>query len=281
MLIHYLGDGMDSLQDKLECLRGILAKMESALLAYSGGVDSTLLLKVASDVLKEKASAVTADSEIYPPRQLEEAQEYAKMLGVKHTSIVTNELANENFVSNTPERCYYCRKELFSKLFELAKELGLNYVINGSNYDDVNDFRPGMRAATEFGVRSPPKEAKLTKAEIRIISKKLGLPTSDKPSSACLSTRFPYGTKITKNKLARVGYAEEHLAEFGIKQLRARDHGDIARIEVPKAEMHIFLNEHVAEKIIECLKALGYTYISFDLEGYRTGSMNESLKGKS
>ncbi|MCK4347856.1 MAG: ATP-dependent sacrificial sulfur transferase LarE [Thermoplasmatales archaeon] len=263
---------------KLETLKSILAEMESVLISYSGGVDSTFLLKVASDVLKDKAIAVTASSEIHSSKELEEAKKNAKMLGVRHFVINTNELDNENFVSNTPERCYYCKKELFSKLWELAKQYGLNYVIDGSNYDDVNYFRPGMRAVSELGVKSPLKDAKLTKEEIRNLSKRMNLPTWDKPSFPCLATRFPYGSEITKEKLLRVKRAEQFLAKFGIKQLRVRDYGDIARIEVMKEDMRIFLDENISKKIVDELTDLGYTYITLDLQGYRTGSMNEPLK---
>jgi uncharacterized protein len=266
------------LSSKFESLKSILAKMESALIAYSGGVDSTFLLKVASDILKDEAIAVTASSETYPSRELEEAKKNANMFGVRHKVIETNELDDTCFTSNTPERCYYCKKELFSKLWELAKQYGLNYVIDGSNYDDESDFRPGMKAASEFNVKSPLKDAMLTKEEIRILSKKMSLPTWDKPSSPCLSTRFPYGSKIKKEKLLRVRRAEQFLAKFGIKQLRVRDYGDIARIEVMKEDMRIFLDENISKKIVDELTDLGYTYITLDLQGYRTGSMNEPLK---
>ncbi len=272
-------EGIDTeLSGKLERLEKILSTMGSTLVAYSGGVDSTFLLKVSSDVLKDKTLAVTANSEIYPPGELEEAEGNAKMLGVRHKVIETNELDDTCFTSNTPERCYYCKKELFSKLFQLANQFDLDHIIDGSNYDDLYDFRPGMKAASELGVKSPLKDAMFTKEEIRILSKKMSLPTWDKPSSPCLSSRFPYGSKITKEKLLRVKLAEEFLSKFGIRQLRVRDHGDIARIEILKPDMGILLKEDVSKKITDRFHALGYTYITLDLKGYRTGSMNESLK---
>ncbi|TET44088.1 MAG: ATP-dependent sacrificial sulfur transferase LarE [Dehalococcoidia bacterium] len=274
------GDGTVGLSVKLESLKSILSEMGGVLIAYSGGVDSTFLLKVASSVLGDRVLAVTASSETYPSGELGEAKKNARMLGVKHVVINTNELDDENFASNPPERCYYCKKELFSKLMGLAKQYELNYVADGSNYDDIGDFRPGIRAASQFGVRSPLKEAMLTKGEIRALSREMKLPTWDKPPQACLSTRFPYGTRIMREKLSRVELAEEFLAGFGIKQLRVRVHGDIARIEVPKEDMRLFLDEDISKEIVDRFKTLGYTYVTLDIQGYRMGSMNEPLKSE-
>jgi uncharacterized protein len=268
---------MMQLSSKLKSLEKILTDMQSVLVAYSGGTDSTFLLKVASNILVDKAIAVTARSETYTAREFQEAKQNAEIIGAKHITVHTNELDDPNFASNPSDRCYYCKKELFTKLYELAKQHGLSYVIDGSNCDDERDFRPGMKAAAEFRVRSPLKEAGFTKEEIRTLSKNMNLPTWDKPPLPCLSTRFPYGTPITREKVLRVASAEEYLTGFGIRQLRVRDHGDIARIEVQRADMPMFFDEKIATQIMEKFKALGYMYITLDLQGYRMGSMNEPL----
>ncbi len=268
------------MEKKLANLKKILSRMKSVLVAFSGGVDSTFLLKVACEVLKDKVVAVTANSEIYPISELEEAKKRAQEFGVKHIIIHTEELSQEEFINNTPRRCYFCKKELFSKLKEIAKEKSLNCVVDASNYDDIADFRPGREAARELGIRSPLEKAKFTKKDIRTLSHRIKLPTWNKPSLACLASRIPYQTRISKEKLKRIGEGEKFLRELGIRQVRLRDHGDIARIEIAKEEMSSFLKENLLEQITDRLKKLGYTYVTLDLEGYRTGSMNETLEEK-
>lgn len=261
---------------KLQNLEEILARMESVLIAYSGGTDSTLLLKIAKDTLGEKVLAVTANSPTYSSEEMKAAEKMAKTLAAKHLIIETQELADPNFVTNPPDRCYHCKQELFRKLGAVAKERDLNYVLDGSNYDDLSDFRPGMRAGQELGVRSPLKEAMLTKEDIRKFSKELGLPTWDKPSLACLASRFPYGTMITEEVLVKLDKAERFIKGLKIAQVRVRHHGTLARIEVLKEDLSVLVQRR--DEIVRTFKDLGYTYVTVDLQGYRTGSMNETLE---
>jgi uncharacterized protein len=262
---------------RLSRLRGTIEQYGSLLVAFSGGCDSSLLLKVAHEVLGKRVVAVTARSETYPSHEYQDAVEFATALGVRHITIDTSELGVEGFSSNPPNRCYFCKAELFGKLLELAKENDVEYVADGASLDDASDHRPGMRAAAELGVVSPLKEAGLTKDDIREISHELGLPTWDKPSFACLASRFPYGEEITAEKLQMVGEAETYLRNLGFRQLRVRHHGKIARIEVPEADIERFLERSIRENVVAKLRQLGYLYVSLDLRGYRTGSLNEVL----
>jgi uncharacterized protein len=247
------------------------------LVAYSGGVDSTLLLCVASQVLGKNVLAVIATSETYPQKEVRAARSLARQLGVDHLVVKTRELENPKFAQNSPLRCYHCKQELFSRLKKIAEERSIPSILDGSNYDDRSDYRPGSKAAKELGIRSPLREAGLTKAEIRALSKASGLPTWDKPSLACLASRFPYDTPIKRRNLVQVGKAEDILRELGLTQVRVRHHGEIARIEVKPAEFGKIMTVKTRERISRHLKKLGYTYITLDLDGYRTGSLNEPL----
>lgn len=251
--------------------------MGSLAVAFSGGVDSTFLLKVAADVLGDRALAVTARSSTYPERELREAEAFAKSLGARHVVIDSEELDIPGYSDNPVNRCYFCKRELFEKVRETARKNGIRYVADGSNQDDLGDYRPGMKAADELQVVSPLKAAGMTKDDIRLLSKELDLPTWNKPAFACLASRFPYGQKITREKLAMVDRAEQFLLDLGFRQVRVRHHGDLARIEVDPDERGRFFSGDLMGKVYEGLKSIGFTYVTLDLKGYRTGSMNEAI----
>jgi uncharacterized protein len=261
------------LKEKNKKLEDILLQIGKVIIAFSGGVDSTFLLARAKEVLgKENVLAVTAKSETFPEREYNEAIQLIETIGVGHKTITIHELENKNFVSNTHLRCYHCKTGLFTNVKELAKQLDFPYVIDGTNASDVHDYRPGMKALDELQVKSPLKDAGLTKEDIRILSKEMNLPTWNKPSFACLSSRIPYGTQITQDKIDQLDACENYLYSLGIKQLRVRHHGNIARIEADEQGFDIVVkNRHDIERKF---KEFGFAYITLDLAGYRTGSMN-------
>ncbi|MDI6704333.1 MAG: ATP-dependent sacrificial sulfur transferase LarE [bacterium] len=270
-----------SIDKKIKRLRKILLNMESVLLAYSGGVDSTLLLKVANDVLKDRCLAVTVGTETYPKKRIKKAVNLARNLDIlRHKVIDMKILEVPGFVNNSENRCYLCKREIFQNLLDLAKDEGLRYVIEGTNYDDVSDFRPGIKALEELKIRSPLKDAILTKGEIRYISREMDLSTWDKPPFTCLVSRIPYGVKITLEALQMIDEAERLIHELGLRQVRVRHYGDLARIELNRNEIPWVFERGLNEKIVSRLKELGYTYITIDLEGYRRGSMDIKLKEK-
>jgi uncharacterized protein len=258
---------------KLTRLVGILRGMHSAVLAYSGGVDSTFLLKALQNS-GIRTLAVTAVSEITPHNDLHVANEIAAGLGIEHRIIETDAMLKEEFLLNTPERCFVCKDELFKKLSDIAISEGYMFVLDGSNVDDTKDCRPGMKAAAKYNVRPPLIEASLSKKDIRELSRQLNLSTWDRPSSPCLATRFPYGQRITKGAMERVGKAEDFLRGLGLHEVRVRVHDEIAMIEVDKEEIGTLLTSERRSLISEKLKSLGYRFVSLDLDGYRTGSMN-------
>jgi uncharacterized protein len=280
-------DGAEGVQEltpdlkaRYERLQALLRDMGRVVIGYSGGVDSTLVMKVAHDVLGDNAVAVTGDSEAFPQGEVDAALEVAERMGVKVTRVRTHELANPHFAVNTPNRCYHCKTELFTELQQVARERNIPWIVDGSHADDgkPGDHRPGMRAAEERGVRSPLREAGMSKADVRALALFLGVPNWDKPSFACLSSRFPYGTQITAELLAQLDGCEKFLRELGFRQFRVRHHDTVARIEVEPHDIPRLVE--LREPINARFKELGYTYVTLDLEGYRSGKMNDTLTRK-
>jgi uncharacterized protein len=264
------------IEEKLRELQRYLSRLDNALIAFSGGVDSTFLAKVSYDVLGNRVLAVTATSPMHPKSELEEATKLAKKIGLPHLVVEFNDILEiEEFKKNPLNRCYICKSNLFSRFKAVAEEKGFKYILEGTNADDVSDFRPGRRALKELGILSPLLECGIKKEEIRILSKKMGLPTWSKPSYACLASRIPYGEEITYDKLSMVEKAEEDLRDLGFSGFRVRYHGDIGRIELPKEQMKRIFEEGIRKEVVKRIKDAGFKYVALDLEGYRTGSLNE------
>ncbi|MEM7555683.1 MAG: ATP-dependent sacrificial sulfur transferase LarE [Cyanobacteria bacterium P01_A01_bin.84] len=265
------------LTEKLEQLKTIFAQMQQALIAYSGGVDSTLVAKIAYDILGDRALAVTAISPSLLPEELEDAKIQAATIGIKHQIVETREMENPDYTSNPVNRCYFCKSELHDTLKRLAIKWGYPYVVDGVNGDDLRDYRPGIQAAKERGARSPLAEMGVTKTQVRQLSQELGLPWWDKPAQPCLSSRFPYGEEITITKLQRVGRAEVYLRKLGWKNLRVRSEGDTARIELLPDQIKDFVSTTDLPSVVDTFQELGFMYVTLDLEGYRSGKLNRVL----
>lgn len=261
---------------KLNQLKETIGRLESVLIAFSGGVDSSLLLHIAKEVLGKNVVAATAVSDLCLSHEIREAEKTARKLSVRHEKVAFPVLSDSDFYTNSPERCYICKRTMFGKFRALARQEGLRYVADGTNLDDLKEFRPGIKALEELGIVSPLREALFTKADIRAVSRKLGLATWNKPAMACLASRFPYGTRITAPNLEKVRQAEKFLRSLGFGQFRVRHHDDTARIELHPQEMEQIFSGDTRSNVVEYLKHLGYRYIVLDLEGYRTGSLNKT-----
>lgn len=268
----------EKLSSKYEYLKKYISGLGSVAVAFSGGVDSTFLLKVAHEVLGDNVIALTAKSCSFPKRELLQARDFCRKEGIRQIVCESEELEIEGFRQNPENRCYICKKELFQKFRKAAEKNGMIHVAEGSNMDDNGDYRPGLLAVAELGIKSPLREACLTKREIRFLSKELGLPTWEKQSFACLASRFVYGETITEEKLSMVDRAEQKLLDYGFRQVRVRIHGMMARIEIMPDEFAKLLQEDIREDVVKSFREYGFTYVTMDLTGYRTGSMNETLQ---
>jgi pyridinium-3,5-biscarboxylic acid mononucleotide sulfurtransferase len=268
-----------SMKDKLENLKNSIKSINKAAVAFSGGVDSSFLLAVCSEVLgRENVIAVTASSETYTDSELSFAKEFAKQAGIRHVIIETDELNDPAFSCNPKDRCYYCKKSFYLKALDKIKSQNFGILLDGTNADDSSDYRPGYIAVKELGIKSPLLESGFTKEEIRVLSKNMGLPTCDKPANPCLASRIPYGNNITGEKLETIAKAEKYIHDLGFSIVRVRHHNETARIEIPASDIHRFMQDDIRQQVNQYLKSLGFIWISLDMEGYRTGSLNSAMK---